>query len=107
MRTPQPTGAAAKFTFLSTAPVGNTPLRMRTKRFGDAARTFYAHSRAAFETNRKRLRDHFNLLRKQVSSADKKKARKTSQEDGLSERDKILVDMVQAMEKLEVQEKRN
>lgn len=73
----------------------------RTKRFQEAADAFNAHPQAAFTTKGKTLRDHFNQLRKQFSAADNKKASQSGQEEQLSERDKILADMVDAMDEVE------
>ncbi|GAB0494468.1 hypothetical protein MMPV_005761 [Pyropia vietnamensis] len=73
----------------------------RTKRFQEAADAFNAHPQAAFTTKKNTLRDHFNQLRKQFSAADKKKASQSGQEEQLSERDRILADMVDAMDEVE------
>lgn len=77
----------------------------RTKRFEAAASAFNAHPQAAFKTRGKTLRDHFNLLRKQFSAADKKRASQSGKGEELSERDKILADMLEAVDEIERQQK--
>lgn len=80
------------------------PRGQRLKRFEAAATTFNDHPQAAFKTSGKNLLDHFNKISSQFSAEDKAKARQTGQEEELSERDKILSDMIEAAEVLQAEE---
>lgn len=80
------------------------PRGQRLKRFEDAADAFNKHPQAAFKTSGKNLLDHFATISSQLSREDKKKARRTGEEEDTSERDKLLADMVDAAEALRAQE---
>ena len=77
------------------------PYGERTRRFLSAAEAFNAHPQASFQTDGKHLRDRFVLLAKNFSAKDKTEARRTGQEEDVSELTKILIDVVDNMEDYE------
>jgi len=77
------------------------PYGERTRRFFSAAEAFNAHPQDSFQTDGKHLRDRFVLLAKNFSAKDKTEARRTGQEEEVSELTKILIDVVDNMEDYE------
>jgi len=70
------------------------PRGKRTKRFDEAASILNAHPQAPFSVNGKTLHDRFQLVKRKFEVKDKKDESRLGVEETVTERDRILVDVV-------------
>lgn len=89
---------------ITTVPAHVAPRGHGVKRFEEAASVFNQRPQAAFQMSGKILRDHYINISAQFVADNKREERRTGHEVVLSEREKLLADIVEAGNALRAQE---